>query len=58
MFKIRLSKAVNVHSGTGLVITIKAGVELDVLRDEEFDGYCFQKNGQMFFVASYEAVIC
>lgn len=58
MVKIRLSKAINVHSTTGLVITIKAGVELHVSVDDVFDGYTFEKDLEKFFIASYEAVRC
>lgn len=58
MLKIKLTKAINVHGISGIVITLKAGDELDVIRDDVFGGYIFEKNNQKFFVASYEAVLC
>lgn len=58
MLKIKLLKSINVHGAPGLVFTLKADVELDVTIDDVFGGYIFEKNGQRFFVASYEAVRC
>lgn len=57
MPKIKLLKSINVHGTPGLVFTLKADVELDVTRDEVFGGYIFEKDGQKFFVASYEAIL-